>query len=247
MQSYTRRQMKEDKFAETAQGAMEWARGHQQGTLWAIVAALVVVGLGTGFYFWNVSQSEKANMEISKAMRTFNARLRGPDTPPGEDLSFPTMADRGKAAEKEFSAIADKYSMTRPGKMAKYLAAVSLLQAGEASTAEQRLKSIADSGNSDTSGLAKMALASLYRSTKREGEAAKIYSDLTAHPTSSVSKASAQLAMAEMYESSDPKQAEKIYQDIQKENKDNSVGQLAQSKLGPKGGPPQMPQQVPQQ
>ena len=193
MQSYTRRQMKEDKFAETAQGAMQWARGHQQGTLWAVLAGLVVIALGTGFYFWNASQSDKANVEITKAMRTFNARLRGPDTPAAEDLSFPTMADRGKAAEKEFRAIADKYSMTRPGKMAKYLAAVSLLQAGETATAEQQLKSIAESGNSDTSGLAKLALASLYRSTQREGEA-------------------------------------------EKENKDNSVGQLAQSKLAPKGG-----------
>jgi Flp pilus assembly protein TadB len=237
--------MKEDKFAETAEGAMKWARGHQQGSLWAILAALVVIGLGTGFYFWNASQSEKANMEMSKAMRTFNARLRGPDSPAGGDESYATMAERGKAAEKEFQAIADKYSMTKPGKMAKYLAAVSLLQAGDP-TAEQQLKSIADSGNSDTSGLAKMALASLYRSTKREGEAAKIYSDLTAHPTSSVSKAAAQLAMAEMYETSDPKQAEKLYQDIQKENKDNSIGQLAQSKLAPRGGPPQQ-MQVPQE
>lgn len=246
MQSYTRRQMKEDKFAETAQDAMQWARGHQQGTIWAILAALVVIGLGTGFYFWNASQSEKANAEMSKAMRTFNARLRAPDVPAANDESYTSMAERGKAAEKAFRAIADNYSMTRPGKMAKYLAAVSLLQAGDPS-AEQQLKSIADSGNSDTSGLAKMALASLYRSTKREGEAAKIYSDLTAHPTSSVSKAQAQLAMAEMYESSDPKQAEKIYQDVQKENKDNSIGQLAQSKLAPKGGAPQQMQVPPQE
>jgi len=238
--------MKEDRFAETAQGAMQWARGHQMGTLLAVVAALVAIGLGTGFYFWNVSQTEKANMAMSKAMRTFNARLRAPDVPAADDVSFTSMAERGKAAEKEFRAIADKYWLTKPGKMAKYLAAVSLLQAGDP-TAEQQLKSIADSGNSDTSGLAKMALASLYRSTKREGEAAKIYSDLTAHPTSSVPKAQAQLAMAEMYETSDPKQAEKIYQDVQKENKDNSVGQLAQSKLAPKGGAPQMPLQVPQE
>jgi hypothetical protein len=247
VQSYTRRQMKEDKFAETAQGAMLWARGHQQGTLWTVLAAVVVIGLGTGFYFWNASQTDQANMEMSKAMRTFNARLRGPDVPAGDDQSFTSMAERGKAAEKEFRAIADKYSMTKPGKMAKYLAAVSVLQSGDTATGEQQLKSIADSGNSDTSGLAKMALASLYRATKREGEAAKIYGDLTAHPTSSVSRAEAQLAMAEMYENSDPKQAEKIYQDIQKENKDNSVGQLAQSKLAPKGGVPQMAPQVPQQ
>src|SRR5258708_18987029 len=147
VQSTPRRQMKEDRFAETAQGAMQWARGHQMGTLLAVVAALVAIGLGTGFYFWNLSQTEKANMEMSKAMRTFNARLRAPDVPAADDVSFTSMAERGKAAEKEFRAIADKYWLTKPGKMAKYLAAVSLLQAGDP-TAGQQFKSIADPSHS---------------------------------------------------------------------------------------------------
>src|SRR5258708_33488393 len=129
-------------------------------------------------------------MEVRKAMSTCKAGLRAQDVPAADDVSFTSMAERGKAAEKEFRAIADKYWLTKPGKMAKSLAAVSLLQAGDP-TAEQQLKSIADSGNSDTSGLARMALASLYRSTKREGEAAKIYSDLTTQPTSRLPKGQA--------------------------------------------------------
>ena len=60
------------------------------------------------------------------------ARLRAPDVPAADDVSFTSMAERGKAAEKEFRAIADKYWLTKPGKMAKYLAAVSLLLAHKA-------------------------------------------------------------------------------------------------------------------
>src|SRR5258708_35382136 len=99
VQSYTRRQMKEDRFAETAQGAMQWARGHQMGTLLAVVAALVAIGLGTGFYFWNVSQTAKANMAMSKAMRTFHARLRPPDVTAADDLSFTSRSERRQSPE----------------------------------------------------------------------------------------------------------------------------------------------------
>jgi TolA-binding protein len=235
--SYTRRQLKEDKFAETAQGAMQWASGHRKGSLWTILAVVAVAAIGVGFFLWNNSQSEQANLELGKAMRTFSARLRAPGTPAGDDLSFTSMAERGKQAEKEFKAVADKYWLTKPGKVARYMAAASALQSGDTASAERQFKAIADSGNSDTSGLAKLALASIYRSTNREGEAAKLYKDLSDHPTSNVSKAQAQLALAEMYESSDPKQAESIYQAVQKENPDTRAGQIAQSKLGAKGAP----------
>ncbi|MBZ5524036.1 MAG: tetratricopeptide repeat protein [Acidobacteriia bacterium] len=234
MQSYTRRQLKEDKFAETAQGAMKWASGHQQGTLWTILAIVAVAALTIGLYFWHESQTEKANLALGKAIRTFEARLRAPGTPPGDDLSFTSMAERGKQAEKEFTAVADSYSFTKAGKIARYMAATAALQSGDTASAEKQLKAVADS-SSDAAPLAKMALATLYRSTNRDGEAAKLYKDMIDHPTGTVSKAQAQFALAEMYESSDPKQAETIYKQIQSENKDTAIGQMAAGKLNPRG------------
>jgi len=79
--------------------------------------------------------------------------------------------------------------------------------------------------------LSKMALAQLYRNTGRQSDAARIYKDLVDHPADTVSKVQAQLAMAEMYEVSDPQQAALIYQQIQKENADNAAGQIAASRL----------------
>ena len=38
---YTRRQLKEDKFAETAQGAALWATGHRQTVIWTVGLALI--------------------------------------------------------------------------------------------------------------------------------------------------------------------------------------------------------------
>ena len=96
MQSYTRRQLKEDKFAESAKGAMQWASGHQQGTLWTILLIVAVAALGTGLYFWHERQSEKANVALTKAIHTFEARLRPAGTPAGDDLSFTSIAERAK-------------------------------------------------------------------------------------------------------------------------------------------------------
>jgi hypothetical protein len=230
--------MKEDKFAETAKGAMNWASGHQQGTLLTILAIVAVSALVVGLYFWHDRQTEQANIALSKAVRTSEAPLRAPGAPAapaGEGQSFTSMAERGKQAEKEFNQVADSCRWTKAGKLARYLAATAVLQSGDTAAAEKLLKTQADSGGSDIAPLAKMALATIYRSTNRDGEAAQVYKDLIDHPTGTVSKAQAQFALAEMYETSDPKRAETIYKQIQDENKDTAIAQLATSKMNTKG------------
>ena len=241
MQGYTRRQLKEDRFAESAQGAMSWASEHRQklilfmGVL--LVAAIAVISL----FAWNSRQTDQANLALGKAMRTFTTPLRQPGTPANEAMqTFTSIAERSKAAQKEFKDVADKYSLTKPGKIAGYMAGVSAMQAGDNAAAEKQLKSSADSRDSDIAALAKMALATLYRSTNRQSDAASIYKDLADHPTNTVSKAAAQLELASMYESTDPKQAANLYQQIQKENPNTPAGQIAASKLN-KGENPGVP------
>ncbi|HLJ86774.1 MAG TPA: coatomer subunit epsilon [Candidatus Angelobacter sp.] len=235
MSSYTRRQLKEDKFAETASEAVHWASGHRKGMVIGVAAGLAVVLLGVGAYFWWSHQTEQANVALSKAIRTFTAPLRPAGTPPNESMqTFTSIAERGTQAEKEFKAVADGYSMTQPGKVASYMAGAAALQAGNNADAEKQLKAAAASGGRDIAALSNFALAGLYRSTNRQADAARIYKDLSDQPTNTVSKAQAQLAMAEMYEASDPKQADGIYEQVKKENADNAAGQIAAAKLAKK-------------
>lgn len=232
MQSYTRRQLKEDKFAETAQGAMHWAESHQRTLIWTIVAVLILGGSAFGMFTWHSRQTERANIALSKAIQTLNAPLRPAGTPADpNNVSFTSIAERGKQAEKELKAIADQYPYTKPGKVARYLAGTAAMQAGDNNTAEQELKSVADSRDESVAALAKMALGNLYRATNRVSEAAKIYKDLSDHPTDTVSKAEAQLQLADLYGATDPKEAANIYQQIQKENPNSAAAQIATSKL----------------
>jgi predicted negative regulator of RcsB-dependent stress response len=232
VQSYTRRQLKEDKFAETAQGAFHWAGEHRQTLIWGIGVLVVVVLAVVGFLAWNSRQTERANIALDRAIQTSTAQLRPAGANPDPSIkSFANAAERGKAAEKEFKAVADQYRYTKPGKIAAYLAGTAAMQAGDNNDAEQQLKAVADSRDQSVAALAKLALAGLYRTTNRPADAAKIYKDLTDHPTDTVSKTQAQLQLADMYSATDPKEAANIYQQIQKDSPNSSAAQIAASKL----------------
>lgn len=238
MQGYTRRQLKEDKFVETAQGAAEWTASHREPLIYGAIAVIVIILATVGFLSWRNKQIDAANIALGASMRAFSEPVRPAGAPVSPD-TFGSVAERAKAAQKQFKDVADKYSHTEAGSIARYMEGVAALQAGDNSHGEQTLKSVADSGNKNVAALAKMALANYYRSSNRAADATRIYKDLADHPTETVSKAAAQLAMAELYESTDPREATTLYQQIQKENSNNAAGQLAAAKLsGAKGGAP---------
>ncbi|HEY6274297.1 MAG TPA: tetratricopeptide repeat protein [Terriglobales bacterium] len=246
MQGYTRRQLKQDRFAETAMDAADWASVHRRLIIWGTVIAVIVAAALGGFFAWHSRQNERANVELSTAMRTFSEPLRPAGAPPvaaGEDPGFSTAADRAKAAAKQFQGVADRYSLTKPGRLARYMQGVASMQAGDNASAERLLKDVAGSRDKDVASLANMALATLYRSMGRQADAVKIYKELEGNPTDTVSKAEAQLAMAAMYEASDPQQAASIYQQIQKEAPSSAAAQIAASRLNSGTSPAIVPEE----
>ena len=236
MPGYTRRQLKQDKFAETAQDAAQWATGHRRTVVWGLTAVIAVVLITIAVFTWHSRQVEQGNDALATAMQTFDTPLRAPGTPAPADnaASYTSVVERAKAAEKQFKAVAEKYSMVAPGKIAGYMDGVALLQAGDAAGAEQQLKKSADSGDKDVAALAKMALAGIYRSSNRAADAAKLYKEVADHPTNTVSKPTAQLELAELYEKTDPQQANALYQEIQKDNPQSTAARVAAQKVSNK-------------
>lgn len=231
MPGYTRRQLKQDKFAATAQGAAQWATGHRPLVIWSLGLIIAAVLITTGILTWRSRQIEQGNDELAAAMRTLDTPLRGAEPAAGDTPTFTSVVERAKVAEKQFKAVADKYSMVAPGKIARYMHGIALLQAGDTAGAEQELKAASNSGDKDVAGLAKMALAEIYRTSNRQADAAKIYKEIADHPAPTVSKSTALLQLADMYEKTDPQQATKIYQQLQKDNPNSPVAQLAAQKL----------------
>ena len=170
---------------------------------------------------------------MGDAVRTMEAQLRPPGTPaqPGFQ-SFESLKERATAARKQFQAIADKYPQTKTGKMARYFVGVTSAQLGDNAAAERNLQEAANSSGADLASLGKFALASVYRSEKKDSQAIDLYKQLIDKPSELVSKVAAQLELAALYESEQKTaEAKKIYQEIQKDNPQSEIGSMAQRRL----------------
>ena len=233
MRSYTRHQLKENAFAETTADTISWAVEHRSKlTAAAIVVAIVAAVVLGGWAYVNY-RNQQASQELSGALQKYQAPIRAAGEPASpEMLSYASAAERAKAANAEFARIADKYSFTRNGRMARYFAGITLNDMGDRAGAEKQLQQVAGSSDKEVGSLAKLALASLYQDAGKTQQAIDLYKALIEKPTTSVGKTTAQFELANLYENNhQPLEARKLYEQMQKDNPTSQIGQLASQKL----------------
>jgi predicted negative regulator of RcsB-dependent stress response len=237
----TRQALKHDQFVDTTQHGIEWASQNRRSLILAgaIVAALIaIVAIGAFVYS---HRSEQAAIAFGEAMQTYQTPIAAPgqQIPPGVK-TFPSASERAKAANQLFVKTADSYGMTPSGRLARYFAGLTAIEAGNSTSAESTLKQVASGWNSDLASLAKLALAQLYRQTNRDAQAIEIYNNLTAHPSTSVPAGTAQLQLADLYEAENkPELAKKVYATLKDKDAKGPAGMIAEQKLNPApaGGP----------
>ena len=193
----------------------------------AVVALVVLIGV-----IYAQNQSTKAEAAFGQAMDVYDTPLTVPGQPVDPDSpSYATAAARAKAANPLFVDVADHYGLFKAGINARYFAGLTYEDMGQNAQAETALKSVADSRNSGVAALAKMALASLYRQTKRDADAATLYQQLISKPTLTVPASAARLQLAELYESSRPDEARRLYAQIKDQDKASAAAEIAGKKL----------------
>ncbi len=229
---YTRQELKQDRFAETAADAMHWTAAHRSKLVsGGIAVAIVLVVVFGGLWYYRYVETTAAT-ELGHALMTYNAPVRMPGIPPDpQQVSFASVQERDVAASDEFNKVASSYGFTRSGKYAKYFAGLAAMDLGNYKVAEEHLKYTAGVRDSQISSLSKLALAAVYRDTKRDADAIKEYNDLINHPSDSVPKGTAQLQLADMYASNNPAEARKIYEQIAKDNPKTALGDIATAKI----------------
>jgi tetratricopeptide (TPR) repeat protein len=219
VQSYTRHQLKQDKFANFVSKEVQLATENRRSIIVAValVAVALLIGIGTVTYI--NAQDEKASIALGNAMRIYTAPLRAPDAAAVPDTTtFTSGKERAQTALKEFSQTADKYSSTRNGKFARYMAGISASEAGDSKLAEQYLSEAASFRDKDLSSLAKFSLASLYRNEQRDSDAIRLYKELIDADSTTVPKTTAEFELAAFYEAKQqPAEAARLYQQIQKD------------------------------
>ncbi|WP_109486397.1 tetratricopeptide repeat protein [Occallatibacter savannae] len=231
MDTQTRHALKGDKFAQATKTSVTWLSGHRSNVVrWAIGAAVVLV-VGIGFLvFWNVQQGG-AEQALGQALDIYTAPLALPGGP-AEPGTYATVADRAKAANAQFKAVADKYGWLTEGSKARYFQGVTEQELGQTSAAEGDLKKVADSWNRNLANLAKVALASIYRQTGRDQQAIDLYNEIIAKPSQTVSAGVAQLDLADLYDATGKQgQAKALWAKIKDSDKEGAAGSIAAQKL----------------
>lgn len=247
MRSEARHRLKEDRFAETTHDLFSWMQEHSVNVIGGVIIATAIIGLSVGGYLYLQNHEQKASLNLGLALDTLNAPIRPASQPAplpdAKEESYASSKERALAAQKKFQAIIDQYPHTAAGKASRYFVAVTQIQAGDNAAGEAALKNISASGDKEYAPLAKLALASLYASGTRTPEAIALYKDLADHPSHAVSKEMAQFQLAGIYETTQPEEAKKIYQQLQKDDPTGEIGQLAMRKMFGIGRNTQMPLQ----
>lgn len=231
MDTQTRHALKGDKFAQATKTSVTWLSGHSSDVMrWAISAAVAVVLVVGVLIFWNVRETA-AEAALGQAVDTYSAPLALPGVPP-QPGTYATTADRSKAANRQFKAVADKYGWLPEGAKARYFAGVTDQEMGQTSAAETELKNVAGSWNRNVANLAKVALASIYRQTGRDQQAIDLYNEIIAKPSDTVTAGTAQLDLADLYAATGKDaQAKALWAKLKDSDKDGAAGSIAAQKL----------------
>jgi tetratricopeptide (TPR) repeat protein len=230
----TRHALKQDGFAQATASSFSWLSDHSSSVVrWVIGSVVLVVVVAGSLVFWKV-RSGAADRALGAALDTYVAPLAEPGVPSGNGI-FSTAADRSKAANQQFTSVAQQYGWLPEGAKAHYFAGITDQELGQTGSAESELKTAAGAWDSNVANLAKLALAGVYRQTARDAQAIDLYNALVTKPSETVSASAAQLDLADLYAAEGKQdQARAIWAKVKDADKEGASGAIAAEKLAAK-------------
>jgi len=228
----SRKELKKNELRETLTHGAAAVAAHQRLT-WIIGGVALAVLLAVlGWRFYSQRQTARATAALTEVMKVYNARIRTANEAayPGE-ITYVDEKNKYIDSAKQFTEVAGRYSRTRPGRVARYYAALSLVQLERNEEAERELKAIESSGDETLAPLASFQLAQLYSKTGRAELALQIYQRLADNPAVFVPRAVVLLKMADHHSKTNPAEAAKLYNQVKTEFPDTQAAQQADQGL----------------
>jgi TolA-binding protein len=142
-------------------------------------------------------------------------------------MSYPDEAAKSTDAERKFGLVADKYSKTNPGRLARYYQALSLENLDRQNQALEQLKKISAGSDKELSSMAQYQMAVIYARTGKPDDAAKLFRTLADKPSTFVTRPLALLELAGVLRQTNPKEAANVYQQIKKEFPETNISEQA--------------------
>jgi hypothetical protein len=230
--SLSRKELKKDEVRETLSHGAQAVFAHQH-QIWVYGGIALLVALAVlGWRFYTQSQTAKGTAALADAMKVYQARIRTAAEPAlPDEITYLDEKNKYGDAVKKFNDVANRYSRTRPGQLARYYTALSLEKLNRFGEAENDLKALESSGDESLSALARFKLAQVYDEDGKGSQAVQLYQQLSNKPTLFVPKPVVLLALADHYSGSDPTQAAKLYKQVKDEFPDTQAAQQADERL----------------
>jgi predicted negative regulator of RcsB-dependent stress response len=229
----SRKELKQDKVRETFEHGAEAVLSH---TKLASIAVLVLLLAGLGYFGWKIyadRQNGEAQAALDDAMKIYNAPLavQGQPTLPG-DVTYLDPNQRAQDAETKLAAVADKYSSTKPGKLARYYAALCMMDLDKLNAASEQLSKLDAGSDKELGALAQFQKALIAERTGKNDEAIKTLRALSTTDSVLVPKPMVLLELAGVLRLTDPKQATTVYEQIKKDYPNTNIAEQADKELG---------------
>lgn len=223
----SRKELKQDKIKETIEHGAEAVFSHSQVAMIVIIALLVVaLGYG-GWRFYIDRRTAEATSAFDLALKAYQARIGAPNPADPSEPVYTDEVSRVQDALQKFSSVADKYSNTNPGKLARYYSALCLEDLERHNQALEELKKISGGNDKELAAMAQYQMAEIYARTDRPADATKIFLALADKPTALVPRPLVLLELAGILRKTDPQRAMTLYQQIKTEFPDSAIGEQA--------------------
>lgn len=233
MRRLTRKQIKQDELIGLVDHGMHWLgqnwRQAALGLIGAIVVALVVWGTRAIL----ASRGDAAGEALSKAVATYAAPV-GSAAPADAKLKFATDTERLAAAEKAFSGVRSKYSLSAEARMARLYLARIAMDRNDKEKAIRELGELASKRSADP--VVRMAMLNLVRLRVEKGEGAQLVPDLEAMAAGKDPRLPRDVALwqlAQLWEhDGKPEEASKLYRKLADEFPDSPYRSDAAQRAG---------------
>lgn len=186
MRRELKRQIKQDELRTGLEIAAIWIKEHSREVQVTVLAAAVLFGAGVLVQNFRDRQDASAEQAFSKALTTYHAPVAG-DLPAEAErpaTTYTTREEKYRKALTEFEAV-EKTGSGAMRQRARYYAALTRAELGDAAAAEKALAELAAHREKDdlVPSLARLALADVQRRNGQADKAIETYRKILDDPS----------------------------------------------------------------
>ena len=209
MARITRKELKSDTFALEVEHTLTFFEQHQKEIVRYGAAALGLVALILGYFWYSGRQHSKRQEALYRAIQIQEMSV-GPIQPGDVQRSFPTQDIKDQTALRAFTEVQTSYPGAAEGEIAAYYIGCIKADQGKLAEAEKIYKEVADRADERYASLAKIALSQIYFADGRSDQGEAILRGLMDRPTAFVSKEQATILLAREIAQKKPAEAKKL-------------------------------------